>query len=384
MARACSCDPGTMFLQVAEKDKEGKIVTKCIRNAFIELDASEETEEALSRNDWQYVYDEKDKKYYVIGEDALKMAKMFPGQVEIRRPMQDGVLNKGENKKMMILNNMVEKALGISKYELDTVTTCVSSPSVDGSGDSSFHKARLQGMFKRLGWKVNVIEEGHAVILAENPKMEEEDGEISPFSGLGISLGAGRVNAVLAYKGKQILGMSCARSGDYIDKKVCEATDSPMSHVISKKEKKLDFNNLDYNDDVIFALDTYYEDMIKYVFSHFAKKFKEVQSEFPGSVEIVIAGGTSTPKGFIEKVSSVIQEMQLPFKIKEIRRAKDPRNCVAIGCLQHAIISKNRLKKKMEEEEEKRKEQELKEVQSETENSSSSYEDDLETLDDTI
>jgi len=340
MARACSCDPGTMFFQVAELDENNKISLKCIRNAFIELDASEETEEALSRNDWQYIYDESEKKYYIIGEDALKMAKMFPGKVEIRRPMQDGVLNKGEEKKMMVLNDIVEKALGRSNDPLDTVTTCVSSQSVDGSSDSAFHKARLQGMFKRLNWNVNVIEEAHAVILAENPKMKEEDGNESPFSGLGLSFGSGRSNAVLCYKGKQILGMSVARGGDSIDKKVAEATDAPISHVISKKEKKLDFDNLDYDDDVIFALDTYYEDMIRFVFSHFSKKFKEVKSEFPGAVEIVIAGGTSMPKGFVGKVERVINDMKLPFDVKEVRRAKDPRNCVAVGCLNMLLYHK--------------------------------------------
>jgi len=39
------------------------------------------------------------KKYFVVGEDSMRVARMFPGKVELRRPMQDGILNKEEDKK---------------------------------------------------------------------------------------------------------------------------------------------------------------------------------------------------------------------------------------------------------------------------------------------
>jgi hypothetical protein len=40
----------------------------------------------------------------------------------------------------------------------------------------------------------------------------------------------------------------------------------------------------------------------------------------------------------------VIRGMDLPFKIKEIRRAADPRNAVVKGCLVQATISQKKLK----------------------------------------
>lgn len=354
MSRAIGCDVGTMFFQTAEIKSNDEISYQTVRNAFIELEASEETEEALSNNNWQYIYDESEKKYYVIGEDSLKMAKMFPGKVELRRPLKDGVLNKGEDKKMIVLANMVERSLGNSSSELDFVTTCVSSKSLDSSSDSSFHRNRLQGIFSSAGWNnVNVIEEGHAVVLSENPTMIEEDGTVSKYSGLGISMGAGRCNFVLSYKGKQIIGGSVAVSGDWIDQKVSEATDSPLSQVIGVKEKKLDFNKIDPNDDIIFALDVYYGEMLKKVFNLFAKEFKEVRSEFPGAIEIVVAGGTSSVPGMIEKIENIVKGLDLPFKIKEIRRASDPRNAVVRGCLTHAIISQRRKMKELEKENQK-------------------------------
>ena len=343
-SRAVSCDCGTMFFQVAENDKDGKISLKEIRNAFVQLEASEDIEQVLAQNDWQYVSD--DKHYYVIGEDSMRVARMFPGKVELRRPMQGGVLNKGEDKKMLVMAKMIESSIGKAPDDNSIVCTCVSSDPVDGAQDNLFHRMRLEGMFKRLGWNVKVIEEGFAVILAEKPIMTEKDGSETPFSGIGISFGAGKVNCVLAYKAMPIVGMSAARSGDWIDQKVSEHTDKPISQITNIKETKLDFNNIDYDDDVVFALDAYYTNMIEYVFKNFAKKFASNKSEFEVPLDIVIAGGTAMPKGFKDKVESVINGLDLPFEIKDVRISKDPRNSVVKGLLTQAIISQKKLKHK--------------------------------------
>jgi hypothetical protein len=52
------------------------------------------------------------------------------------------------------------------------------------------------------------------------------------------------------------------------------------------------------------------------------------------------------PKGFIEKVKSIIARLNLPFEIKDIKKAKDPRNTVVKGCLTQALISHKKLTKK--------------------------------------
>lgn len=337
MSRSCGVDVGTMFFQVAEKDNSGDIRFKEIRNAFVELEASEDTEQILTQNNWQYVSD--GKHYYVIGEDSMRVARIFPGKVELRRPMAAGVLNKGEDKKMLVLAKMIETSVGKPDDDKGVVCTCVSSDPVDGAVDNTFHRARLEGMFKRLGWNVKVIEEGHAVILSERPVLVEADGTEVPYSGIGMSFGAGKVNCVLAYRGLPIVGMSAARSGDWIDQKVSEQTDTPISQVTHIKETKLDFNSVDYDNDVLFALDAYYTNMLEYVFKNFAAKFSKVKSEFEAPVEIVVAGGTSTPPGFGKKIKSVISDLDLPFEVRTVRRANDPRNAVVKGCLTQAMIS---------------------------------------------
>lgn len=349
-SRAVGVDIGTFFYQTAEKNKEGKILLQDIRNAFVELDASDEDiEQTLQQNNWRYIRD--GSKYFVVGEDSMKVARMFPGKVELRRPMQTGVLNKGEEKKMLVLAKMIESTIGKSEDNTSLVCTCVSSESVDSDVDNTFHKARITGMFKILGWQVKVIDEGLAVILSERPVLKEVDGTESPFSGIAISFGSGKVNCVLAYKGLQILGLSSSRSGDYIDQKVSEQTDTPLAQVTSIKENKLDFENIDYDDDIIFALDAYYANVIQYTFKNFAKKFAEVKSQFETPLEIVIAGGTSMPNGFEKKVEEVVRDLELPFNIKSVRKSKDPRNSVVKGCLAQAIISQKKLEQNKEIEE---------------------------------
>ena len=344
MARALGCDVGTMFFQVAEKDGED-LSFKVVRNAFVELPASEDAEDILSRNGWQYVKD--GNSYYVIGDDAMQVANIFPGKAEVRRPLQDGVLNKNEDKKLLVLAEIIRQAVGEGDGENSWVCTCVSSASVDGSADSVFHRQRLEALFKRLGWNVKILEEGHAVILAERPVVVEDGKEIA-YSGIGVSFGAGRANCVLAYRGLPVIGMSVARSGDWVDKMVSEQTGVPLAQVVATKEKKLDFENIDFDDDVQFALDAYYDQLIRYVFTHFGKKFSSEKSQFNAPLDIVVAGGTSMPNGFTKKVEKVVKGLDLPFEIKEVRGATSPRTAVVEGLYASAVVAQKKAAKQSE------------------------------------
>jgi len=347
MSKAVALDPGTMFFQVAERNENGHTDIRVVRNAFVEMPGSEDVEDILEQNDWMYVKD--GNKFYVIGEDSIRVANMFPDKVELRRPMQDGVLNKNEDKKMVIMAQLVESVLGQAPDKKSICCACVSSESVDQSSDSRFHKARLEGMIKRLGWNVDIIEEGLAIIFSEKPVMMDVDDEgqafESPYTGIGISFGAGRVNCVLANKGWLVIGMSAARSGDWIDKMVSETTGTPIPQVTRKKERELDFENIDFDDDVVFALNAYYGEMIKFVFEKFSAKFQAVKSQFESPLEVVVAGGTSMPKGFSQKVAEVVEGLELPFEIKEVRHAKDPRNSVVRGCLAKAMLTQKKQNK---------------------------------------
>lgn len=344
MAEAIGYDVGTMFCQCAKQGTDGKVAVTNVRNAFVEVPGGEDIEEILARNGWQWVKD--GKSYFVVGEDSLQVAKLFPGKVELRRPLQDGVLNRNEEKKNIILAKIIEDQCGKSSDNQSVVCTCISSPCIDiETADNTFHAARLKGMFARLGWNVKIIEEGLAVILSERPTTKDADGKEIPYSGMGISFGAGRANCVLAYKGMQILGMSVQRSGDWIDKQVSAQTGVPISQVMSKKETVLDLNKDDYDDDVLFALSAYYDAMLKYVFGNFAAKLKDVKTEFSYPIDVVVAGGTSMPKGFENRVDKIIKSVSLPFQINKVTKAPSPRNSVVSGLFTQAEIIKRKLEK---------------------------------------
>src|SRR5258705_4758366 len=105
MSRSVAVDVGTMFFQTAEFDESGNTVLKTIRNAFVELAKTDDIHDMLRQNKFQWVEDERN--VYVIGEDAIRFARMLPGKVELRRPLQDGVLNANEEKKMLVLNELI-------------------------------------------------------------------------------------------------------------------------------------------------------------------------------------------------------------------------------------------------------------------------------------
>jgi hypothetical protein len=348
-SKAVGCDVGTMFFQVAEMEADGKVRHQVVRNAFVEIPASEDTEEILIRNKWDFIKD--GDKFFIPGEDALRVAKMFPNKVELRRPLADGVLNKGEDKKLLVLDQIIAKTVGKAPDNKSVVCTCISSPPVDGSSDSEFHKRRLEALFKSKGWNVKIIEEGHAVVLSERPTVVEKDGTESPYSGIGISFGAGRVNCVLTYKGIKVVGMSASRSGDWIDKKVSDETGRAIAQVTSLKETKLDFDNIDVlsmdekDGEVLYAMDCMYSSMFEYILTMFAAQFQKVSSEIDAPLDIVIAGGTSMPKGFVKKFEQVVRGLELPFKVKTVRHAKDPRNAVVEGCLAYAVAAQRKLEK---------------------------------------
>jgi hypothetical protein len=347
MPESVGYDVGTMFCQCAKQGIDGKMSITNVRNAFVEVPGGNDIEEILARNGWQWIKD--GGSYYVVGEDSIQVAKLFPGKVELRRPLQDGVLNKNEDKKNIILAKIIQDQCGKAPDAKSVVCTCISSPCIDiDSADNTFHSARLKGMFSRLGWNVKIIEEGLAVVLSERPTTKDVDGKEIPYSGMGVSFGAGRANCVLAYKGMQILGMSVQRSGDWIDRQVSQQTGVPLSQVMTKKENVLDLTRNEYgDDDVMFALSAYYDAMLKYVFANFANKLKDIKTEFNYPIDIVVAGGTSMPRGFEQRVEKIVKSINLPFSINKVSKSASPRNSVVSGLLTQAEIVKRKLEKGM-------------------------------------
>lgn len=353
---AAGLDIGTMFLQSARDDKDGKVKYNTVRDCYRTIDYDEEFEDTLKAQGAHYVKDEN--KIYVLGNDAYLQAGMAEfgaaqtgGDMEIlQRPMKDGILNPDSPKMAMtILRELkracLEKEIGPAR-EGEVLYFSIPADPVDSSINNKFHRMMAERYLSSIGFDANPLSEALAVVYAENPKMYSPEGEI-PFTGIGISMGAGQANFCLAERGLPLDEFSIARSGDWIDANAARMVGQPKTKVIRVKEKKLDFDKIDPEDEVLLALECYYEELINYVFGIFRRRFESNKGSIDYPIEIILSGGTASPPGFDKKVERMMAKMDLPFEVKRVRMAKDMLRTVATGCY---IRAKQAAKKKAKQE----------------------------------
>lgn len=346
---AIALDVGTMFLCRSEEDQlSGGVSFTSERNCFLEAASTIDTEQTLKDNNWSYAKHEN--KYYILGEDAIKLKNLLTvnkGDADIvvtkvgdlRRPMKDGLLNTGEDKlSIAIIERLISNLLGAPKHAGEKLCFCVPGDPVDRNIRVLFHQSMLTRFLKGLGYDAESIPEALAIIFSERPVVEdpdEENGE-APFSGISFSYGSGMQNVCMAYKKLPLINFSIARSGDFIDEESAKVAGVPVSTITRFKETSFDLNNVDYSDIRQAALDIFYQNVIEYGISNFAEKFRQTQQNKP-PMDIVVAGGTASVPGFIEKFKTVLEKQELPFKVKSVRLAKNPLYTVANGCLLKAI-----------------------------------------------
>lgn len=343
---AAGLDIGTMFLQSARDDGKGGIIYTEVRDCYREIEYDEEFEDQMKAQGSHYIRE--GERLYVLGNEAYIQAGMAEvgaglvsgGREVLSRPMKDGILNPESPKiALSILRELekaaLEKGIGPARPGEILYFSIPANP-VDSLINNTFHSKMAERYLNGLGYDARPVGEGLAVVYAENPKMHAPEGDI-PFTGIGISLGAGQGNFCLAERGIPLDEFSVCRSGDWIDANVARMTGQPKTKVLRCKEKKLNFNKIDENDDIILALECYYEELINYVFGHFAKRFAGNKGSIEHPIDIILSGGTASPPGFDKKVKIMLAKMDLPFEIGDIRLAgngdtKKLLQTVARGC----------------------------------------------------
>jgi hypothetical protein len=175
------------------------------------------------------------------------------------------------------------------------------------------------------------INEAFAIVLSE---LEDED-----YSGLALSFGSGMTNIALSFLGisEKNHQFSVARAGDWVDQSAATAVGLKASRMTIIKEAGVDL--LDPKNREENAIKIYYENLIQYVCDAMEKKFNSTQNmpNFPEPITVVISGGTSKAINFEKLFEKEIMSKSLPFKIKQIKKASDPLNAVARGCLLNAL-----------------------------------------------
>lgn len=350
-------DLGTMFLVKGELDiatDEPEFTVE--RNCFLQAATTEDTKDTLTENNWAYAKHADN--YYILGEDAIKLKNLLTiGSKdqdiimtkvgELRRPMKHGILNTGEEKlSVAIIQKLIANLLGEPSFAGETLCFCAPGDPVDRNLTVVFHRTMMSNFLKSLGYTVECIPEALAIIFSQRPVANDptEDGGEAPFSGISFSFGAGMANICFAWKKMPLINFSVAQSGDWIDQEAAKVAGVDVSAITRFKENKFNFNEVDYADMRQAGLDIFYQNMIEHALNNFAEKFNQLDNPIDAPLEIVIAGGTASVPGFLEKFESVVAGLELPFEIKKIKMAENPFYAVSHGCLVKAMATENKAK----------------------------------------
>ena len=347
---ATGIDIGTMFLVKSEIDDVAQETTFSVeRNVFLQAATTSDTEETLKENSWSFVK-YKDK-HYILGEDAIKLKNLLTVSVksekegivatkigELRRPMQHGILNTGEEKlAVAIIQKLIANLLGEPSSGNEVLCFCTPGDPVDKNISVLFHKTMLSNFLTGLGYQIECIPEALAIIFSERPVADDPDEGEVPFSGISFSFGAGMANICFSWKKLPLISFSVARSGDWIDQESARTAGINTAAMTRYKEVHLDLGNVDYSDMRQAALDIFYQNMIENTLTRFSEKFNELDNQVDCPLEIVVAGGTASVPGFIGKFEAVLNNQDLPFKVKSVRLAENPLFAVSNGCLIKAL-----------------------------------------------
>lgn len=368
-------DVGTAFIGSARKTEDGKEIYRYQRDCFLPIEADADSRKMLEQAGANFVMSKDGDEIYIVGEDAIKFANILsgtqslvPGQQSnlgaLRRPMASGVLNPNEPElAYYIIVEIIKSVLGEPRVPKETVCFSVPANPIDAQFNNMYHQRMLEGAIESLGFTPKPLNEGLAVIYATNPSIVNDEEGVVNFTGIGISYGGGQANVCFAYRSLPLIQFSLANAfgmgegsgGDWIDRQVARTrAGMSVSKVTKFKEQYADFtkkpeqiaaeiskNARDEakNRELLVALDLYYRKLIDYTIDAFIKKFNEQGESVEDPIEIVVAGGTSMPPGFEIIVKEQIDKMDLPFQLKGVRKATNPMQTVASGCLVGAITS---------------------------------------------
>ena len=88
------------------------------------------------------------------------------------------------------------------------------------------------------------------------------------------------------------------------------------------------------------AIRSYYGALINYLLTNLKVQFEGAANvpNFPDSVPIVIGGGTSLVKGFLDVFNEQFDQDTFPIQVNEIKIIEDAHTAIARGCLSEAQL----------------------------------------------
>jgi actin-like ATPase involved in cell morphogenesis len=327
-------DVGTSYI-VLSKETDSGIEYKDFRDAFYVIKpttpvATKMIEKGLSGK--TFIKDI-DGSFIILGKDAIEKA--IERNDTAKRPMYKGVVSAKEKDAKRILAFILKEVVGQASEPSEKLVFCVPAQPVDQEDedfDVGYHEDVVKTVLAECGYEAIAINEAEALCYAE---LESED-----YTGIAISCGAGMTNVCVMLNGEPTVVFSTTKSGDWIDRMSAVATGEPDGVVQAEKEGG-DFKIGEPNDSpILSAVSSYYERLIDYTAKQLSSTLTKHKSlpKFKTPLKIVIAGGTSQAKGYIEMFDKKIKENNFPLPIKEVIHANDPLHAVSKGCLIAAKI----------------------------------------------
>jgi len=325
-------DCGTYNLICCKRNADADFDCKREVNAFLEMpldndfvfNMMKQAGVPLIRNDDANVA-------YALGDAALKMAYTM-NKVDLKRPMKDGCVNPKEQDAFQIMNIMIHSLLDEVSKDGELLYYSVPANAINEETDADYHRKLLEAIFNAFetkeGWKVSPrpINEAMALVYSEfADKM---------FTGIGISCGAGMVNVAFSLFGAEVFSFALVNSGDWIDKQAAKATGESIAFINHEKEK-IDLGKEPENL-VERAIKTQYELMIERTVGGIKKGLeenKDKQARLDTPIDIVVAGGTSSPPGFDTLFSKMLHNADISANLGKVIRPEKPLYSVAQGCL---------------------------------------------------
>jgi len=323
-------DVGTSFIVLAEESAKGKVVYKDFRDAFYVIKpttpiATKMIEKGLAGK--TFVKDA-DGSFIILGKDAIEKA--IERNDSAKRPMFKGVVSSKEKDARRILTYILKEVAGAPNEKQEKLVFCVPAQPIDQEDedfDVGYHEDVIVKLLTEVGYSARAINEAEALCYSE---LEKDD-----YTGVCLSWGAGMVNVCVMLNGEPVVTFSTTKSGDWVDRMAAVATGESDSIVQAEKENG-DFEVGKPNDNqVLAAVAAYYDRLIDYTTKQLASSMDghKALPKFKDPLPIVVAGGTSKAKGFVDLFAKKLEENGFPLPVKEVRHAADPLHAVARGCL---------------------------------------------------
>ena len=326
---AVGLDVGTSFI-VLSQDENNEVVYKDFRDAFYAIKpstpvATKMIEKGLAGK--VFVKDI-DGSFILLGKDAIEKA--IERNDTAKRPMYRGVVSSKEKDAKRILSFILKEVVGTSSKLGEKLIFCVPAQPVDQEDDDfdvGYHEDVVANILSECGYDARAINEAEALCYAEL--------DVDDYTGIAISCGAGMTNVCVMLNGEPTVVFSTTKSGDWVDRMSAVATGEPDSVVQAEKEGGGFTIGEPVDSIVLSAVSAYYERLIDYTTKQLSIALTGHKSlpKFKNPLTIVVAGGTSQAKGYIEHFSKKLVENGFPLQIKEVRHASDPLHAVAKGCL---------------------------------------------------